>query len=199
VYNSPISIRQDGPPIPGMKPNRNAAPSGMGIECEDRLQSVHLENVPDLDLVLLPPAQCRLEHRDGALALPVEVDLHLGDLRPHVLRPIARAGTHVLRCRLHLLDFSHHQWRLEVAVHDRCGCRLRRGRGAWIWRKKIGLLLLMMMFGGIIYALFVSGWSFVGLWWKFCWWKIWEEESESSEKCYLSFHYCFCLILLYCW
>jgi len=153
VYNSPIPISQHGPPISGVEPDRNAASPGSGIECEDRLESVLLENVPDLDLVLLPPAQWRLENRDGALALPVEVDLHLRDLRPHVLGLLARAGSHVLWSCVHLLDFSHHQGRLEVVVHDRCGCRLRRAGGAWIWRKKIGLMLIL---GGIIIVLFVA-------------------------------------------
>ena len=76
-----MAKQRNGPTISRIEQDRKAAVGKGGIEREDRLHVVLLKDIlPDLELVLLPAAQRRLENRHGALPLPVEVDLRLQDL-----------------------------------------------------------------------------------------------------------------------
>lgn len=75
VNNSTISITQEGPSIPGVEADGDAAGTGLRVEGVDGLKTVFVEDVSDLKLVLFPTTKRRSEHRRRSLPLPEQVDL----------------------------------------------------------------------------------------------------------------------------
>lgn len=82
INKGAIAVGKQGAAIPLIEANGNSA-AGSGGECINGLESILIENFPDLELILVPAAEASFVDIDRALALFVDVQLGFRHFGPH--------------------------------------------------------------------------------------------------------------------
>lgn len=108
-----VFVSEDGAAISGVESDGNTSTEA-SIESVDGVEVVVVQNLPNIELVLVPPDEGRVDHSDGPFALTVQVDL---DLTQSVwLKLLQKGGCFVGGTCGFFFDFHTDQWFLNTDV-----------------------------------------------------------------------------------